>query len=42
MGMNLLEGSSIQILIALSTDASDPVLDFISHDSISVSTIRAG
>jgi hypothetical protein len=42
MGMNILEGSSIQILIVLSTNASDLVLDFISHASNSASTFRAG
>jgi hypothetical protein len=42
MGMNLLEGSSIQILIVLSKNARDPVLDFISHASNCASTIKAG
>ncbi len=42
MGTNLLEGSTIQNLIALSSNSSNPVLDFICHDSNCASTIRAG
>jgi hypothetical protein len=40
--MKRLEGASNQILIALSTIASEQVLIYISHADNSASTIRSG